>query len=68
MATKEETKKIALKAIEDDAFAAALAKDPAQAASSIGISLNADDVESLKRQAASAQNAGSRESKSLFFI
>ncbi len=55
MATKEETKKIALKAIEDDAFRAELEKDPAKAASSIGITLTADEVEALKKQAASAE-------------
>lgn len=68
MATKEETKKIALKAIEDDAFRAELEKDPAKAASSIGITLDAEDVESLKKQAASAKDAGSRESKSFIIF
>jgi hypothetical protein len=68
MATKEETKKIALKAIEDDAFRAELEKDPAKAASSIGITLTADEVEALKKQAASAGSAGSRESKSFIIF
>ncbi|MBH1939951.1 hypothetical protein I5677_03455 [Mobilitalea sibirica] len=68
MATKEETKKIALKAIEDDAFRAELEKDPAKAASSIGITLSAEDVEAIKNQVESAKSAGSRESKSIFFI
>jgi hypothetical protein len=68
MATKEETKKIALKAIEDDAFRAELEMDPSKAASSIGITLNAEEIESLKNQSASAKNAGSRESKSFIIF
>ncbi len=68
MATKEETKKIALKAIEDEAFSIELAKDPAKAASSIGITLSPEDVESLKNQSASAKNAGTRESKSFIIF
>lgn len=68
MATKDEMKKLAIKAIEDDAFCAQLEKDPAKAASSIGISLNAEEVQAIANQVASANKAGSRESKSFIIF
>jgi len=68
MATKDEMKKIAIKAIEDDAFRAELEKDPAKAASSIGISLNTQEVQAITNQVESANNAGSRESKSFIIF
>jgi len=68
MATNDDLKKIAQKALEDDGFRAELEKDPVKAAASIGITLSSEQAESIKLNAANAEEAGSRESKGLFSI
>ena len=68
MASKEEMKKLAIKAIEDDAFRVQLEENPAQAASSIGITLTAEEVEAITSQVESAKSVDSRESKSFIIF
>ena len=66
MATKEEMKRIAIKAIEDDAFRAAMRANPAKAAASIGIKFTPEQLAEMKEIKAKAEAAGIRESKVLF--
>jgi hypothetical protein len=66
MATNEELKTIAAKAVEDEAFLAELKKDPAKAAASIGITLTEEQAEGIRKNAAEAEESGSRESKIAF--
>ena len=63
MATKEEMKRIAIKAIEDDSFRAAMRADPAKAAASMGIEFTPEQLAEMKEIKAKAEAAGIRESK-----
>jgi len=63
MATKEEMKKIAIRAIEDDRFRADLRADPAKAAASMGIEFTPEELAEIKELRAKAVAAGLRESK-----
>lgn len=63
MATVAEMKKIAVKAIEDDAFQADLGADPAKAAASMGITFSPEQLEQVKKSKAEAEAAGVREAK-----
>ena len=63
MATKEEMKKIAIRAIEDDSFREALRADPAKAAQSMGIEFTPEQLAEIKELRAKAEAAGLRESK-----
>jgi hypothetical protein len=65
MATAEEMKKIAIRAIEDDAFRMDLRADPAKAAASMGITFTPEELVEMKELRAKAEAAGLRESKSL---
>ena len=65
MATKEEMRKIAIRAIEDDSFRAALRADPAKAAASMGIEFTPEQPAEIKGLKAKAEAAGLRESKVL---
>jgi len=65
MATKEEMKKIAIKAIEDDSFRTDLRADPAKAAASMGVTFSSEELAEIKEMKAKAEAAGLRESKSL---
>ena len=67
MATKEEMKKIAIKAIEDDSFRAALHADPAKAAASMSITFTPQELAEMKETRAKAEAAGLRESKVTVF-
>jgi hypothetical protein len=68
MATTEEMKKIAIRAIEDDPFRAALRADPAKAAASMGIEFTPEQLTEIKELRAKAEAAGLRESKALGHI
>jgi len=59
MATKAEMKNIAVKAIQDDNFAAALKADPEKAATSIDITLTPEQVEVVKTGIAAVESAKS---------
>ncbi len=61
MASDDEMKKIAIKAIEDDNFRAVFEKDPEEAAKSMGITLTPEQISALKKSAADLST--SRESK-----
>jgi len=63
MATEAELKKIAVKMIEDDSFRATFEANPEEAASSLGISLTAEQAERIKKGTAEA--VGVREAKSI---
>jgi hypothetical protein len=63
MATKEEMKKLAIRAIEDDSFRADLRADPAKAAASMGITFTPEELAEMKEVRAKAEAAGLRESK-----
>ena len=63
MATKEEMKKIAIKAIEDDSFRMDLRADPAKAAASMDITFTPEELAEIKETRAKAEAAGLRESK-----
>ena len=63
MATKEDMKKIAIRAIEDDSFRAALRADPGKAAASIGIKFTPQELAEMKEVKVKAEAAGLRESK-----
>ena len=63
MATTEEMKKIAIRAIEDDSFREALRADPAKAAASMGITFTPEELAEMKEVRAKAEAAGLRESK-----
>jgi hypothetical protein len=65
MATTEEMKKIAIRAIEEDSFREALRADPAKAAASMGIELTPEELAEIKALRAKAEAAGLRESKSV---
>ena len=65
MATEEEMKKIAIRAIEDDAFREAMRADPAKAAASMGIEFTPEQLAEMKEIKAKAEAAGIRESKAL---
>ena len=65
MDTKEQREKIAIRAIEDDAFRAALRDDPAKAAASMGIEFTPEQLAEMKEIKAKAEAAGIRESKVL---
>jgi len=67
MATEEEMKKIAIKAVEDDAFRAAMRVDPAKAAASMGIEFTPAQLAEMKEIKAKAEAAGIRESKVTIF-
>ena len=57
MATEAEMKNIAVKAIEDDNFAAALKADPQKAAASMDITLTPDQVKAVKGGIAAVEAA-----------
>jgi hypothetical protein len=67
MATKEEIKRIAIKAIEDDSFREAMRADPAKAAASMGIKFTPEQLAEMKEVKAKAEAAGIRESKATTF-
>jgi hypothetical protein len=56
MANQAEMKKMAIKAIEDDNFVAALKADPQKAAASIGITLEPDEVKAVKEGIAAVES------------
>jgi hypothetical protein len=64
MATEAELKKIAVKMIEDDSFRVTFEADAEKAASSLGITLTAEQAERIKKGTAEA--VGVREAKSIF--
>ena len=68
MANDAEMKKLAVKAIEDEKFGAELLDNPEKAASSIGITLTAEQIAKIKEKKSQAEAAGNRESKSIIFI
>jgi hypothetical protein len=65
MATIEEMKKIAIRAVEDDSFRTDLRADPAKAAASMGITFTPEELAEIKELRAKAEAAGLRESKIL---
>jgi len=65
MATAEEMKKVAIRAIEDDSFREAMRADPAKAAASMGITFTPEELAEIKELRAKAEAAGLRESKVL---
>jgi hypothetical protein len=65
MATTEEMKRIAIKAIEDDSFRESMRADPAKAAASMGIEFTPEQLAEMKEIKAKAEAAGIRESKVL---
>jgi hypothetical protein len=65
MATMEEMKRIAIKAIEDDSFREAMLADPAKAAASMGIEFTPEQLAEMKEIEAKAEAAGIRKSKVL---
>jgi hypothetical protein len=65
MATIEEMKKIAIRAIEDDSFRTDLRADPAKAAASMAITFTPEQLAEIKELRAKAEAAGLRESKIL---
>jgi hypothetical protein len=65
MATTEEMKKIAIRAIEEDSFREALRADPAKAAASMSIQFTPEQLAEIKELRAKAEAAGLRESKFL---
>ena len=67
MATKEEMKRIAINAIEDDSFREAMRADPAKAAASMSIEFTPEQLAEMKEIKAKAEAAGIRESKSTSF-
>jgi hypothetical protein len=67
MATAEEMKKIAMRAIEDDPFREAMRADPAKAAASMGIEFTPEELAEIKEIKAKAEAAGIRESKATTF-
>jgi len=48
MATEEEMKKLAIKAIEDDSFRESMRADPAKAAASMGIEFTPEQLAEMK--------------------
>ena len=67
MATKEEIKKVAIKAIEDDSFRESMRADPAKAAASMGIKFTPEQLAEMEEIKAKAEAAGLRESKGISF-
>ena len=67
MATEAEMKKIAIKAIEDDAFRNALRADPVKAAATMGITFTPEQLDEIKKRKAVLEEAGLRESKMFGF-
>ena len=65
MATTEEIKKIAIKAVQDDSFREAMRADPVKAAASMGIEFTPEQLAEMKELKAKAEAAGIRESKVL---
>ena len=65
MATIEEMKKVAIRAIEDDSFRESMRADPAKAAALMGIEFTPEELAEIKELRAKAEAAGLRESKIL---
>ena len=68
MATEAEMKKMALKAIEDDAFRAALRADPVKTAASMGITFTPEQLNEMEKAKKVVEEAGMRESKMLGYF
>jgi hypothetical protein len=68
MATEAEMKKMALKAIEDDDFRAAIKADPVKAAASMDITFTPEQLNEMEKAKKVVEEAGMRESKMLGYF
>ena len=68
MAAEAEMKKMALKAIEDDDFRAALKADRVKAAASMGITFTPEQLNEMEKVNKVLEEAGMRESKMLGYF